>query len=453
MIALLPSGMRCSRRRLGLVFGLVMALAGGGFGIRAVIHTVRAASHARAAKAYLKQSKNRKWRENLTLAREELIHCLRISPEDAQIHFLAARTARRLDDTDEAERLLHRAAQLGWVKEAIDLERALAQAQRGELNPIEGALVSFVARDHPDKALILEALSRGYLASYRLHRALACLDSWLDLQPDNTQALLWRGQTRLLLDRRDDALADYRRANEADAEDEESCRKLAELLLSSHQASQALPYLLRWRQRQPDDPEALLGLARCQEELARTDEAIALLDRLLLAEPRHAAALALRGKLALDAGRIIEAESWLRKSLALAPRERAAVYSLYRCLQAQERQTEARQWLASLEEIDADLARLDRLKKELLTAPHDASLRCEMGRILLRNHQEREALRWLASALKEDLHHAAAHAALADHYLQAGDRLRAAYHRKQAVPQATSGGAAQRHELPFPNRR
>ncbi len=444
MIALLASGMLGSRRRLGLGLGLLLALAGGGFGIRAISQAVRAASHAQAAEAYLKQSEHRKWRVNLTLARDELIHCLQISPEDAQIHFLAARTARRLDDSDEAERQLYRAAQLGWVKEAIDLERALAQAQRGDLNPIEHVLVSFVARDHPDKALILEALSRGYLASYRLHRALACLDSWLVFQPDNTQALQWRGQTRLLLDRRDDALADYRRVVEADAEDEESCRKLAELLLSSHQADQALPYFLRWRQRQPNDPEALLGLAHCQEEMGQTDEAIALLDRLLSAEPRHAAALALRGKLALDAGRIIEAESWLRKSLELAPRERAAVYSLYRCLQAQDRQAEARHCLATLEDIDTDLARLDHLKRELQKAPQDASLRCEMGRILLRNHQEREALRWLASALKEDPHHEGANAALADYYQQAGDRLRAAYHRQQAAAQPPAGTATQR---------
>lgn len=453
MIARLASGMRGWPRRLRLVIALLLALAGGGFGIRAVSHAVRAASHARAAEAYLEQSEHRQWRVNLTHARDELILCRRMSPDNARFHFLAARTARRLDDNDEVERLLDRAAQLGWVKEAIDLERALARAQRGDLNPIEGALVSFVARDHPEKALILEALSRGYLATYRLHRALACLDSWLALQSDNTQALLWRGQTRLLLDRREDALADYRRVVEVDPEDEEGCRKLAELLLSSHQADQALPYFLRWRQRQPNDPEVLLGLAQCQAELARTDEAMSLLDRLLSAEPRNAVALALRGKLALDAGRAIEAESWLRKSLALAPRERTAVYSLYRCLQAQDRQEEARQFRSTLEEIDADLARLDRLKREIQKAPHDASLRCEMGRILLRNGQEREALRWLASALKEDPRLTAAHAALADYYQQAGDLDRIAHHRRQSAPQAAADTAAQRHKQPIPDER
>jgi tetratricopeptide (TPR) repeat protein len=201
MIARLASGMCGSPSRLRLVIALLLALAGGGFGIYVISHAVRATSHARAAEAFLEQSEHRQWRINLTHARDELTHCRRMSPDNARFHFLAARTARRLDDNDEAERLLDRAAQLGWVKEAIDLERALAQAQRGDLRPIEGVLVSFVARDHPEKARILEALSRGYLATYRLHRALACLDSWLEFQPDNTQARLWRGQARLLLDR------------------------------------------------------------------------------------------------------------------------------------------------------------------------------------------------------------------------------------------------------------
>lgn len=441
MLARLANGMCGSPRRLGLVIALLLALAAGGFGVCAAARALQASIHVHVAERHLEQSEQRQCRHHLLLARDELSRCRELSPSSARIHFLAARTARRLDD-EEAERLLDQAAQLGWVKEAIDLERALAQVQRGDLHPIDGVLLSFVARDHPDKTLILEALTRGYLAAYRLNRALSCLDRWLEFQPDNTQALLWRGQTRLLLDRSEAALADYRRVVEGDPEDEEACRKLAELLLSSHQASQALSYFLRWQERQPNDPEALLGLAQCQEELAQTDEARVLLDRLLSSEPRHAAALALRGKLVLNAGQPTEAEGWLRKSLALAPRERAAVFSLYRCLQAQDRQDEARQCLKTLEEIDADLAQLDRLKCAIQKAPHDASLRCQMGRILLRNHQEREALRWLASALKEEPRHAAAHVALADYYQQAGDRRRAAYHRQQATPQPAADTTA-----------
>jgi tetratricopeptide (TPR) repeat protein len=438
MIAQSAGEMRGSRRRFRLVIGLLLALLAGGFGINAVCRTIQVSSHAHAAEAYLEQSEHRQCRLHLTLARDELIHCRRLCPDSARFHFLAARTARRLDNNDEAERLLDRAALLGWVKEAIDLERALAQAERGDLKPIDRVLVSFVARDHPDKVLILEALSRGYMATYRLHRALACLDSWLEFQPDNSRALLWRGQTRLLLGSTDDALADYRRVVEVDPEDEEGCHKLAESLLSSHHVGEALPYFLRWQQRQPNDPEALFGLARCQEELSRTDEALSVLDRLLLTEPRHAAALALRGRLALTAGRTIEAESWLRKSVALAPRERAAVFNLYRCLLAQDRQDEASEYLGTLDDIDADLARLEHLKRTIQKAPHDASLRCEMGRILLRNHQQREALRWLASALKEDPHHAEAQAELADYYRQAGNR--------PAAAQPAADTAVQRHK-------
>jgi predicted Zn-dependent protease len=227
-------------------------------------------------------------------------------------------------------------------------------------------------------------------------------------------------------------LEDYRRVVELDPEDDEAGRKLAELLLSSHQASEALPYFLQWSRRQPDDPDAILGLARCQAELDRADEAIASLDRLLAVDPKHAAALALHGKLAFNAGQLIEAEKWLRRSLAVAPFERDCLYSLYRCLQSQDRPKDAQQCLEAVERIDADLERSRQLKQAIQKSPHDASLRCEMGRILLRNGQEREGRRWLESALKQDPDHAAAHAALADSYERAGDPLRAAQHRRSA---------------------
>jgi tetratricopeptide (TPR) repeat protein len=409
---------------------------GGGFGAVALGRVLQVELHARAAERYLEQADRTQRRTHLTLARDELAHCLERAPDSARFHFLAARTARRLGDRESAARHLEKAAQLGWVPEAIDLERILGQAQRGDPNAVEGVLLSFIDRDHPDKALILEALAQGYLRTYQLAGALACLDRWLALQPDNTQALLWRGQTLLLLERRDAALADYRRVVELDPEEDEGRRKLAEVLLASHQTEEALSHFTRWHERQPDDPEALLGLARCQAELARTDEAIALLDRLLSRHPKQAAALALRGKLALEAGQTTEAERWLRRSLAAAPFERETLFSLHRCLQAQGRPEEAQKFLTAIERIDADRELLKQLRNAVHQAPHDAGPRCEMGRILLRNGQEREGRRWLESALREDPHHAPSHAALADSYERSGDRALAAQHRQRDLPRS-----------------
>ncbi len=307
------------RRRPWIALLILTALASGGYGVRTASRFLEVELHSGSAERYLDRGERTRRRTHLVLARAELAHCLDIYPDNARLHFLAGRCGRRLGDRDAAEEHLALSRRLGWAEEAIDLERALLRAQQGDLKSREEVLLSFVRRDHPDKVLILEALVQGYRGTYQLYRALDCLDLWLEMQPENTQALLWRGQTRLLLDLHDWAQADYRRVVELDPDEDEGVRKLAELLLASHRAAEALPYCTRWRQRQPGDTGAILGLARCQAELARTEEALGLLHELLTVQPNHAAALALRGKLALQAGQFPEAERWLRRSLAGRP--------------------------------------------------------------------------------------------------------------------------------------
>jgi tetratricopeptide (TPR) repeat protein len=361
-----------------------------------------------------------------------LAPCLEIWPNSGKIHFLAAQVARRLEDASDAAYHLELAEKAGWVDEAIDLERVLLHVQLGESESAANALAAFVQDDHSENALILEALSRGYLQTYQLRRALDCLNRWLEIQPDNTQALLWRGQTHFLLGLSDQSLADYSRVVELDSEEDAARAKLADLLLTSNQARQALYHFSRLDDKKPDDAEVLVGLARCQEELGQTDEAIQLLDRLLVRNANSAPALAARGRLALAVGQPAAAERWLRRSLSLAPFEREPLYYLYRSLEAQKRPKEAQELLPLIERIDADRAQLVELRKAIMDYPHDAKLRCKMGEILMRNGQDQEGRRWLVSALKEDPHHCPTHAALASYYRKAGDTQRAAYHHRQS---------------------
>jgi predicted Zn-dependent protease len=371
--------------------------------------------HCRRAEEALGRSLCFPGRAQLAEARQHLACSLEVWPDHARLHFLMARAARRAGDHDVAAAHLRRAAELGWVAEAVDLEKVLMAVQQGRLERWEPLLVSFVRRDHPDKRLILEALVQGCRQTYQLPRALAYLDDWLASQPDSARALVWRGETLLALGRQPGALADFRQAVELDPQEDETRLKLADLLLSFRRPAEALTHLTELQQRHPDQEEVLFGLARCRAELGEADEATLLLDRLLSLRPDHAGALAERGKLALQADRPLEAEKWLRRAAAAAPFEREVLHALHGCLVHNGHAREAADYRARIERIDEDRKQLDQLKRAIMTSPHDASLRSEMGRLLLRNGQEKEGLRWLHSALREDPAHGPTRRILEEH--------------------------------------
>jgi tetratricopeptide (TPR) repeat protein len=379
-----------------------------------IYRQISAGQHRRAAEQALVDGQ-------LATARAHLALCLEVWPNSGEIHFLAARAARRDGAYDQARRHLEACRRLAWPAEAIALERALLEAEEGQPNPVEVYLLSCVHKDHPDSVLILEALTRGYLKSFQLMRALECLDLWLHRQPDMLQALVWRGEVLERLDRYDAALDDLRRAVHLAPERDEPRLRLARLLARARRPQEALPHYEYLYERRPGDAEVLLGLAACQRRVGNREDARQMLDQLLMAQPRHAQALSERGLLALEAGQPAEAEAWLRRAVAVTPYEREAVYALTQCLFRQKgKDAEAQQWLARLERIDTDLKRMTDLMERINRSPRDPKLRTEAGVLLLQNGQEKEGLRWLQSALKLDPHHQPALQALADYFERQG---------------------------------
>ncbi len=346
-------------------------------------------------------------------ARARLAQCLQTWPEDAELALLAARAARRDGDLEEANQFLQRCKQLGGDPGALELERALLIAQQGDPAQVENHLLARVNKRPEEAELILEALAQGCLKSQRLPEALYCLDQWLERQPDNVPALLWRGQVQERWNDLEEAVASYRRAVAVDPGHAKARRLLALALVRTDLAGEAVEHLELLRQQSPGDAEVLLGLARGRRSLGQVDEARRLLDQVLAAEPHNAEALAERGKLALQTGRPDEAEVHLRRALALAPYDREANYTFYLCLRQQGREEEAARARQAVERIRADLQRVSELRRQIAASPRDASLRCEVGQIFLRNGQTREGLRWLQSALQLDPGHAEARQALA----------------------------------------
>jgi predicted Zn-dependent protease len=381
---------------------------------------VRVWYHLRAARSSLLSYHNQKAVRHLQV-------CLRLAPEDPEVLRLAARAARRARSYEEAERLLEQYQRLRGLDEAGSLEQLLLAAERA-VDQVADVCHRHVKNGHPETPLILEALARGYLRQYRLAEARLCLDRWLHDQPDNPEALCLEGQLHLDYEHAQAAaLKSYRRAVELDPDHEDARLGLAVTLLETKAYAEAAEHLGYVRRRQPENLRVQVGLAECRDGLGEADEAVRLVDEVLARQPDYGPALALRGRLALGAGQMAEAETWLRQAVARDPANHPARYNLLVCLHQNGKDAEAEEHRRWLKQREDDLKRFNEIvTHDMKERPHDPALHCTLGRLLLRSGYQEEGLRWLHSALRQDPQYAPARQALDEYYRKAAARQRAA---------------------------
>jgi predicted Zn-dependent protease len=414
-----------ARHPLGLV-GIVLLLALAAGGVYLAGREVSSLYHLRAARDCLNCYHNAEAQRHLQV-------CLAIRPKDPDVLLLVARAARRSGALDAAEKFLERYEEVRGADDDLTLERMLLQAERGELEPVRRCFRAQVEQQHPDTALILEAVTRGNLRALRLRDAEDCLRRWREVQPDNVQALLLQGNLGELRQARGEAAAAYRKAVEIDPYYDEARLRLAGTLIDLGRGGEALPHLEYLRPRLPDNPEVAVGLARSLDLLARQAEAVEVLDDLLGRQPNHAAALAVRGRLALQAGRLEEAEGLLRRAVALDPGTYSTRYQFYTCLSKRGNEAEAREESERLKILEEDTRAMEQIVNvRLAKTPNDPALYHQVATIALRAGQVDEAVRWLQSALRVDPNFAPAHQMLAGYYHRSGNPGLAAQHREKA---------------------
>jgi tetratricopeptide (TPR) repeat protein len=424
LLSALQHLLRRPRRLLAVLALLVLIGAGAAV---AGIH-LRAEYHFRAAKSALES-------HHPSVALEHLQVCLHTWPSNGPTHLLAARAARLSGDLERADHHLKEYERCCGRSsdDESNLERALLRAQRGEMDEVLPYCRSLIESDHPDRALILEALTIGYLSNYRVGEATLSLKVWLEREPENPRALLLRGSLNEARENPDGAAVDYARVVELAPDHHEARLRLTGLLLDSNQAATAFKHLESLKQHLPDHPLVRVRLALCRYQMGYPAEAEKLLDDVLERHPRFPPALTSRGLLALHAGQPAAAEKWLQQSVVLARGDQQAYHYLQRALNQLGRKAEAKEAEDRRKALEADTRRLATIvTRELTTSPHKASLHCEIGLILMRGDQIVEGVRWLKSALKEDPHYKEAHEALADYYTRIGHLSGAARHRELA---------------------
>ncbi|HEV3235648.1 MAG TPA: tetratricopeptide repeat protein [Gemmataceae bacterium] len=410
-----------------LIFLLLLAFAG----VKAFSYSRErwVQSQCTAAKEALK---HRRFSE----AKAHLQICLEQWPDKAEIHLLAAQTERRTALSSplftplpsgwdrDAFLALSQCQQLDPHSEAVKIEFGLQTALKTCTPELENYLLSLVVQKHPDADQILETLARVNIDAGQPYRALRCVTSLLEHDPDNTLALSWRGiimETLLRNTRK--AMEDYRHVVELEPDQDEMRIRLGTTLLQLRKWDEAQPHFERLYERMPENEAVLMGLARCRYDAGNVEEAESLLDRLLKLNPRHGEALAERGKMALEAGRPTEAEKWLREAVAVSPLEIEANFGLSRCLVQLGEPEEAEKYRKVCDQINADASRMKALAQLIRDAPDDPALRCEAGALAMRHGREDIGLGWLTSALRLDPQHAGARKAYEDYLARTNKTL------------------------------
>lgn len=414
------------RRRRALALGsLVLLVAGavGGPHAWAYVHYVRA---KRALERY-----------EFAVARDHVRQSLRVWDSRPRVWLLAGQASRRLDDFDDAEQCLTRTQDLlgNAPDDALTLEWALLRAQRGDPDPVLPYLRSLVEADHPAAPLILEAVARGYMRTYRFHDAAFLVALWVDRRPNDPFALYHLGVAREHIGLRAEAVEAYQRVLEAQSEHDEARLRLVQLFLELARPTDALETLRPALARRAGDAVVRLAHARCLHGVGDRPQAERILDEMLATDPNNAAALSLRGKLAFEAEQYPRAEELLHEAIRRQPGDLDTHFTLFQVLRVRGDEERARGVQSQMEALEKDLRRLNVIaREELGRAPKDPRLYQEVGAILLRRGETERGLTWLRDALRLDPNNTAAHRTLADHYKAVGDVKRAEHHARLARP-------------------
>jgi tetratricopeptide (TPR) repeat protein len=243
---------------------------------------------------------------------------------------------------------------------------------------------------------------------------------------------LWAGLIAERVGDMEQADAWFHKAFELDSEDWGVRIAIARALVRGRNPTAAVPHYEWALERNPDDTEALLGLAQCRIDQGRPRDAIPLVDRVLNGDPSLSLALSLRGQAAMELNDPVSAERWLRQVVKAEPANAESLHRLVLCLRAQKKDAEAAQLGQQLESLQKDLRRLMELRRVIGTPRATVETYHEAGVISLRVGQTEQGLTLLHDALRLKGNHRATHAALAEYYRKVGKSQLAQAHQTLA---------------------
>jgi tetratricopeptide (TPR) repeat protein len=337
-----------------------------------------------------------------------------LGTDAAESAFLHARIYRKLGEFDEMASSLKLASEAGLSQSKIQLEHLLAQAQSGNVSPLESRLAALlVAGD--DLSEICEAFVAGCLITYQLDEALLLLDKWLADFPENAQAHFLRGRIYEYRSGKDVAESEYRLAIKF-APGHSPARYGLGRLLTDASPKEAIAQFELCAEYHINPQPGLVAVSRCQRLVGNLSQARETIERAIASKPEnHELAYRLLGEPAETAasqapaeyGHILlalkdlpGAEKWYLQALHSNPNDWRTRFSLATAQRQLGKTDEALINLTRVEKTRNALAECDTAFDSLREDSENVEARFLIGKTLLEHVSERQGRIWLESVLR-----------------------------------------------------
>ena len=240
------------------------------------------------------------------------------SPQCAEAHFLKARLAWILNDSVTVEQELSCAEKLGYSGPALDGLKGLSfyrADQKAKAEPLLRSEFNVLPGRNPEVA---DALTRLYLAAFRLNDAANVLDFWMREAPQDARPYLLQAEIDLRTHATSDVIINrYQEALWRDPSLDRARLGLANQLHLSRRYREAASEYTKYLEHQLDDPTAYVAAGQNALELNDETTAETLLERAISLAPHDSEALAARAMLYVHRGELEKALVYFNQSIKI----------------------------------------------------------------------------------------------------------------------------------------
>jgi tetratricopeptide (TPR) repeat protein len=385
---------------------------------------------------------------------------LQVCPNDVEIRVLNARAYRMSGDFVGAKGQLDACRSLPDPEGRVELARQLLSAQSDS---------DFLAWDKKlmarldqgiDEEAILEVLATKGLRYQLIGYVMEMCERLQKVNSKNTSAIVWQGQAMAQANNTEKAISYLQQALAQDPDMVPARALLVQMLTVEDRKTEALQQAQIVYQTDHDNTDACLQLARCYRMVGRFEEALPLLETCLRVRPRDRASTVERALVQCQLGTgTKETEEWLRRALALSPKEREVLFALSRCLQQRNSErdesasaaavvcggplaqgaytanTEAGALAMQGAELERGYDELKVIEHKIQRSPKSVSLHMQAADLCQKLGYATESLKWLRQALVLSPNNRQIQLRLAHQYEDMGDILLYRYYREQAERQ------------------